>query len=210
MKKKMAHLSIILISSLLLFVFGCGLLGGGTREMTRFFVLKPIPGATMAAPASSNGPDALSIGIGPVKLPDSLNRQQMVTRISENEVRVESFCRWAAPLTENITSVLAENLSSLLNTNRVVTFPWAVAKQPAYQVRITVVDFMGALGGEATLEVRWVLSQGENQQELENRHSSFKAPVPSSGHSALVTAESRLLAELSREIAQALQSRERN
>jgi uncharacterized protein len=210
MKKKMTPLPIMWISPLLFFVFGCGLLGGGTREMTRFFVLKPIPMATEVPVSAATSPETFSIGIGPVKLPDSLNRQQMVTRVSENEVRVEPFYRWAAPLTENITSVLAENLSSLLGTNRVVTFPWASAKQPAYQVRVTVVDFMGALGGEANLEVRWVLTQGENQQELVNKHSSFKAPVSSSEHSALVTAQSRLLADLSHEIAQVLQSRERN
>ncbi|MFH0726358.1 MAG: PqiC family protein [Pseudomonadota bacterium] len=203
MKKMMKRLQMILISLLLLFVLGCGLLGGGTREITRFFVLRPLsePAASAVAPGGS---DPLSIGIGPVKLPDSLNRPQMVTRLGENEVRVEPFYRWAAPLSENITAVLVENLSSLLGTNRVVPFPWAVTSRPTYQIRITVVDFMGALGGEATLEARWVLTEGEAPRELVNKRSSFKTPVPSHEHSALVTAQSRLLSDFSREIAQAL------
>lgn len=205
----MKHLPMILLCPLLLLVSGCTLLGGGTRESTRFFILKPIP-VQATAPIPSIGPDTLSVGIGPVKLPDSLNRQQMVTRVSENEVRIEPFYRWAAPLGQNITSVLAENLSSLLNTNHIVPFPWATASRPAYQLRVTVVEFMGSLGGEAALEVRWILTHGEESRELVNRHSTFKAPVPADDHGALVAAQSRLLADFSHEIALAVRGRERN
>jgi uncharacterized protein len=207
MKKIIKHLPSMLISALLPLVFGCALMGGGTREATRFFVLKPIS-ESETHPIRSTGSEGLSIGIGPVILPDSLNRQQMVTRVSENEVRVEPFYRWAAPLTENITSVLAENLSSLLNTNRVIPFPWPLAAQPEYQLRVTVVEFMGALGEEARLAVRWVLARGKTQAELVNRYALFKATVPSHEHSELVATQSRLLAEFSREIARELSRRE--
>jgi hypothetical protein len=204
MKKMMNRLPMMWILPFLLFVFGCGLLGGGTREITRFFVLRPLS-EPVTSPVPAKG-DPLSIGIGPVKLPDSLNRPQMVTRVSENEVRVEPFFRWAAPLSENITSVLVENLSLLLGTNRVVPFPWAITSRPTYQVRITVLDFMGVLGGEATLEARWVLTKGEDLRELVNKHSSFKMPVVSHEYSALVVAQSRLLSDFSREIARDIEA----
>lgn len=196
-------LQLLPVLSLVLFVFGCALMGGGTRETTRFFVLKPLP-ESETLPISSTGSEGLSIGIGPVKLPDSLNRQQMVTRVSENEVRVEPFYRWAAPLAENITSVLGENLSSLLHTNHITSFPWPLAAQPEFQLRVTVVEFMGTLGGEAKLAVRWVLTRGKTQTELVNTYASFKAPVPSHEYSELVATQSRLLADLSREIARTL------
>lgn len=176
----------------------------GRRDSRNYPVFRPQTlSESAASPVSPADSEPFSIGIGPVKLPDSLNRPQMVTRLSENEVRVEPFYRWAAPLTENISSVLAENLSLLLGTNRVISFPWAIASRPTYQIRITVVEFIGALGGEAVLEVRWVLTQGEEPRELVNKHSSFKAPVSSHEYSALVTAQSRLLSDFSREIAQA-------
>ena len=196
-------LKMLPVLPLMLFVFGCALMGGGTRETTRFFVLKPLP-ESETLPISSTGSEGLSIGIGPVKLPDSLNRQQMVTRVSENEVRVEPFYRWAAPLAENITSVLGENLSSLLHTNHVTPFPWPLAAQPEFQLRVTVVEFMGTLGGEAKLAVRWVLTRGKTQAELVNTYALFKAPVPSHEHSELVATQSRLLADFSREIARTL------
>lgn len=187
----------------LLVAQGCGILGSGTRETTRFFVLKSLSEAPIcAAPRGESGP--ISLGIGPVKLPDTLNRSQMVTRLSENEVRLEPFYRWAEPLAENISSVLAGNLSVLLNTNRVLTFPWAVASRPDYQVRLTVVDFIGTPGGEANLEVRWALTRGEEKKELVNKHSMFKAPVSSSGHGDLVSVQCRLLMDFSREVAQAV------
>jgi uncharacterized protein len=206
MKKIMKRLQAMLLIALLLLVFGCALMGSGTRETTRFFVLKPLP-ESETRPISSTGSEGLSIGIGPVTLPDSLNRQQMVTRVSENEVRVEPFYRWAAPVSENITSVLVENLSFLLNTNRVIAFPWTLATQPEYQLRITVVEFMGALGGEARLAVRWVLTRGEKQAELVNTYDVFKAPVPGHEHGAMVAIQSRLLADFSREIARKLTRR---
>jgi hypothetical protein len=209
MKKIMKPLPVMLLSALLLLVFGCALMGGGTRETTRFFVLNPLP-ESETRPISAAGSEGLSIGLGPVILPDSLNRQQMVTRVSENEVRVEPFYRWAAPLAENITSVLAENLSFLLSTNHVIPFPWNLATQPEYQLRITVVEFMGALGGEARLAVRWVLTRRKPQAELVNTYAVFKAPVPAHDHSALVTTQSRLLADFSHDIARALSLRERD
>ncbi|HEX5606452.1 MAG TPA: PqiC family protein, partial [Candidatus Binatia bacterium] len=68
--------------------------------------------------------NALSLGIGPIKIPRYLDREQLVTRISQNRFAIAENDRWAEPLEENFSRVLSENLSILLQIDRVAAFPW--------------------------------------------------------------------------------------
>ncbi len=83
-------------------LFGCG----GTPA-TRFFVLSSISGSEMMM--SREGERRLAIGIGLVTLPEYLNQSEIVTRITQNEVSLDEFAKWAEPLENNISRALAEN-----------------------------------------------------------------------------------------------------
>ncbi len=50
-----------------------------------------------------------------------------MTRVGGNALRLAEFDQWAAPLGDNFTRVLAENLVMLIPTERVAIFPWAAA-----------------------------------------------------------------------------------
>lgn len=195
----------ILISILFFLTSGCLNLGEGTREHPRFYLLQPLcksADKTQSTP-TSNTP---LIGIEPVKLPDFLNRPQMVTRISDTEVRVEPFARWATPLGENIASVLSENLSALLGTDTVVALPWGGALQPTYRIQVRVISLIGKIGEEAQLEVQWTMINADHQQVTVPKRSQFTARNSTSGYSDLVTAQSQLLADFSREVSETIRS----
>ena len=184
---------LIVIVSWLLVLAGCI----GASEPSRFFVLRPLPAT--GEPAA--GGDAIAIGVGPVVFPAYLDRPEMVTQISDNELDVDEFHRWAEPLKDNFTGVLAENLSVLVATDRVAVFPWTRATPIDYQVTVQVTRFLGEVGGANTLTARWRIFKGDGKELLVTRQSSFTVDAISDDIAAMVEAQSRALEELSTAIA---------
>src|SRR5206468_11751389 len=109
-------------------------------------------GAQVAA-----GTNAVVLGICPIKLPGYLDRQQFVTRISQNRFAVAENDRWAEPLEENFSRVLSQNLSILLQTERIVAYPWQRSQQPTYQVQVEVLRFEPNAEQVVELWARWII-----------------------------------------------------
>lgn len=182
---------------------GCGgLLGKGTVEPTRFFLLEAISDPN---PAGSGPAGDLAIGIGPVELPRYLDRPSMVTRGNANEMRVADFVQWGEPLTDGVSRAIAENLVALLGTERVYGVPAKLPEPLSFRIAVDVIRFDGTLGGEVRLEARWTLldlRQGSNV--VSRRFSVQTRASQGSDYGALVAAMSRAVADLSAEIAQVL------
>src|SRR5512133_3018471 len=71
---------------------------------------------------SSQAPPAV-IAIGPVRLPDYLDRPQIVTRQSAYQLQLAPDDRWAAPLYDMVPRVLVEDVALRLPSDRIVSFP---------------------------------------------------------------------------------------
>jgi uncharacterized protein len=188
-----------LLSVALLVLSGCA-----KTPPTRFYVLPALTGAETAALSSGVKPE-LTIGVGPVTLPPYLDRPQIVTRASRAKLELGEFDQWAAPLQDTFARVLAENLSLLLGTDRVLLHPWPRTTDVNYQVTVDVIRFDGGVGGEVVLAVRWSLI-GADGKELTMRKTRFQAPANPQDYEATVTAMSRILEDLSRDIAATLQT----
>jgi uncharacterized lipoprotein YmbA len=130
------------IIACLLALAGCSL--SRQPPPTRLYVLTPLPAAEQAAQTAA--PRSDTIGVGPVTLPQYANRLQIVTGNTSPELQRASFERWAEPLEDNFTRVLAENLSLLLATDQVATFPWKAPVSLDYQVIVEVTKFLGEPG----------------------------------------------------------------
>ena len=63
--------------------------------------------------------------------------------------------RWAEPLEENFSRVLSQNLSILLQTDRMVAYPWERSQQPMYQVQVEVLRFEPNAEQLVELWARW-------------------------------------------------------
>jgi uncharacterized lipoprotein YmbA len=63
------------------------------------------------------------LAVGAFRMPEYLNRSQMVMRGSGAEIIVDDFNRWAEPLDDSIHRVLASNLDVLLESVVVVAYP---------------------------------------------------------------------------------------
>jgi uncharacterized lipoprotein YmbA len=181
-------------------------IGGCCRTQTaRFYTLNTLtepPSGRQAAP-SEHG---VAVGLGPIRLPEYLDRPQIVTRISPNEVRFAEYHRWAGPLAGDLSSTLAENLSILLGTDRIALYPWKATTPIDCRVEIEVSRFDGKPGDSVVLESQWIVFSEDRERVLGTKTSSLSEPVNGKGYEALVAAQSRVLAALGREIAEAIRS----
>jgi uncharacterized lipoprotein YmbA len=178
------------------------LVAGCATTPARFYMLSALPQVETAS-AMLTPPQGPTIGIGPVTLPRYLDRPQIVTRSGPYELKLAEFDRWVEPLDTNVTRVLADNLTSLLPTTRVVAHPWPRATSVDYQILVEVTHLLSQLGGESVLMADWSIFKGEGQQPLLSGKSRLSAPVAGQHHAAVVSAMSQTLADLSREIAAA-------
>src|SRR5215470_4333545 len=137
-----------------------GLHGCGSSPPTRFYVLPSLTGAETAPPAA---PRDLTIGVGPVTLAPYLDRLPIVTRASHARLVLGEFDQWAASLQDLVTRALAENLSRLIPTERVVLHPWSRTVEPDYQVMVDVMQFDAGPSDEVVLAARWRLLNAKEQ-----------------------------------------------
>ncbi len=147
----------------------------------------------------------IAIGIGPIEIPEILDRPQIVTRTGPNKIKVDEFHRWAGPLKAGFAQVLAENISLLLATDRVAVYPWEIDFKPHYRVALDVRYFEGQMGENVVLDVVWRVSGQESQKIQAVKTSVIKEPLSAPDYDTLVAAKSQAIAQLSREIAQEIQ-----
>ncbi len=198
MKKFLLRLAAIALGVVLMFIGGCA----GTRP-AKFYTLTSIEVSdTQRQVETGNG--GVAVGIGPIRFPDYLERQQIVTRSSRNQLEVAEFHRWAGSLKEDFSRVLAENLSVLLSTDRIALFPWKSTTLIDYRVTIDVIRFEGSIGGDVTLKTRWTILGGGERKVLMAKKSNLTESVEGDNYDGLVSAKSNALESLSREIARAI------
>jgi len=155
--------------------------------------------ASFAAPGSST--QNLRIGIVPVNIPEYLKKSQIVTRTGTSEITLAEFDRWAGSLGEDIGRVVAENLSLLLKTDKVLNFPWRRNVALDYTIEMQISRLEGALGGDIELVARWAIFNAENNNVVSVQTSRITQAVQGGGYSDLVIAQSKALAVFSRELA---------
>lgn len=176
----------------------CCLAAGCASPPTRFYVLSPL---AAQQPLGAGGD--IAVGVGPLALPDYLDRPQIVTRSGQNELNVAEFERWGEPLKDNATEVLAENLAILLPSQKISVYPWKRSAAINYQVAAKIIRFDRAEAGEAVLSVRWSVLDGEGATLL-SRESRYAENPAGGGHAATVAAMNQALARFSRDVAGAL------
>ena len=170
-----------------------------TTPPVAYYTLNTLPEMQQEIPAAVMD-DTLAIGVGPVEFPKFLDRPQIVTRKSQNQIEVSEFHRWAGSFPGDFSRVLAKNISILLPSDRVAVYPWGEQFSPTYRVKLDVEQFDGQLGERVVLDVTWMVTDQEGTNKLLVRKSLIEEPVSDKTYEALVVAESNALVTLSRTI----------
>jgi len=205
MRIKRICLSVVIFFTIVSILQGCTILGTGTQQPTRNYVLNSVYSDETQPKAVA---DLVDIGIlvGPIRMALYLDRTDIVIRDSQNQIRLADFAQWAGPLQENFSRVLAENLSVLLTTDRVGIFPGTRPVSFDFNVTVNVTRFDGIPGKQADLRARWGILDKTRKEMLFENHSVLSQPTENDSLEALIAAESRTLADLSREIAEAIKT----
>jgi uncharacterized lipoprotein YmbA len=177
------------------------LAGCGSTSPSSFYLLEAMPDS-LAAGGDTEGP---VIAIGPISVPDYLNRPQIVSRKGETGILLAEYDRWAEPLQDSFTRVMALNLGHLLSTDRLTLFPWQGSMPLDYRISVNVFRFDCDEEGPFVLSARWTLFGEDGKEVIAMRKSTFQKSLEDPyDYDAMVSAASEAVADLTREIASAI------
>ena len=167
----------------------------------QFYQLRADPpaGATTAAPL----PAATGRWqIGPIQLPEYLDRDTLLLPVGQAGLRALSGQRWAEPLRDALPRVLRMDLARLRGADQVWGTPTPAGLAIARQLRVEIQQFDATEDGSAVvLQARWWLVDPAGAVPAEVHDSRLSAPARSAAPDDLVAAHRAVLWLLARDIA---------
>lgn len=179
------------------------LAGCAQTPPTTFYTLSTSAEPTVAK-RSAQG---LVIGLGPITLPQYLDRPDIVTRRGANQMRLADLNKWAEPLEPLLTRIMAEDLYALLDANDVIPVPQRGDLPLDRIVEVDIGRFDADETGAVVLDARWRIYRGDNETLLASGRSLVNeqgSAVPD--YNSIVAAMSRAVGQVSEQIADAIAS----
>ena len=193
-----SHLTAFFLSVFLIFVGACG-----TTRPSKFYTLNSLQTSETVRQVASEE-KKISVAIGPVEIPDYLDRPQIAVRSSQNELTVNEYERWAGSLRDDITRVLVENLSILLRGDRGSVFPLRPGFQSDYRIRVNLTRFDIMPDDVVSLRAEWAILDKNGVIAFTMRETNFDEHIEGRSYSDKIAALSRALTGLSKDIADGL------
>jgi uncharacterized protein len=167
---------------------------------TRFYVLNSV--TRDSSLLSADGP---SVVIRDVRLPQYLERPQLVTRDGDHKIRLSDEAQWAGNLQQDMVRVLTENLSQQLKSERVFSAPHNGPVKPDFRVDIEVLRFELGSDRRVMLSARWWLVRGDGNILIEAPSTVIYGQVVAERDIETVVASmSSVYAELAQQVARSV------
>ncbi|MBO6565453.1 MAG: membrane integrity-associated transporter subunit PqiC [Pseudomonadales bacterium] len=168
---------------------------------TSYYLLEPV----IEAPVNIN--DDISLEILDLEIPQYMERFQIASRRSDNQVVFSTSSQWGENLRKNITRVMARNLIHELETSSIGTPGSRLNVAADFKTKIYIERFERGADGYVQLVARWQLMDA-NSQTLSSRsyRSSGANRIDPSDYASTVASMSELLGEFSRELAGTIRS----
>ncbi len=170
------------------------------NDPSQFYVLAASADTAHAAPAD------LTIGLGPITLPQYLHRPQMVTRTGEHQMTMSEVHRWAEDLEAGIARVMREDLQRVTGASQVLSYPWLASRTVHYAVEVDILRFEGNAAGAVQLWAAWRIRDMATSEVVVTQESRITQQAAGATRSEIVSAQSQAIVALSREIAGALRN----
>ncbi|HTD02695.1 PqiC family protein [Undibacterium sp.] len=144
-----------------------------------------------------------------VRIPDAINRPQLVMQKSATESSISDDQRWVAPLDELITQAVVANLRSPLPDAWLATGVSAGAAAgpglPRYHLKIQVEQLLIQGGETVALAATWTLQDGSRKM-LRRERTVINVPIHGPGYEPVAPAVSEAVQQLSAVIAKGMQA----
>ena len=180
----------------------------GSSPPVRYYSLNPIDMDYQQDPD-----DAVMLGIGPLSIPDYLNRSQIVTRDVDAQMRVDDFSRWTEPLADSMHRIISTDVDNLLHGVVVVMYPYDAVVRSHLDYRLVgdVNRFDADSSGLVVLEIQWAIVDTEANLLVPVRRNRYQAQMVTSGDfGAMVAAMNDVLSQFSRDVAGRLKGASQN
>ena len=179
--------------------------GSGEQKKTHFYVLAPLPATTQALTREQSQQE-IGIDIAALRLPQYLQRPQIVTRTASNKLDLAEYHQWGGNLAKNLMQVTARNLARLLDTANITVFSRRPPKSPDVRVEIDVLQFERTPDSRVHLSAQWRLLTGRQATASVAMISDYQSEALTAPISmeATVQAMSELAGQMSKDIAQAI------
>ncbi len=187
--------SIIVFALVSLLLSACG-----SSPPVRYFSLSP-----SVTTVSEEADDAAILGFGPIRMPDYLDRSQVVTRDSGQEVNVDEFSRWAEPMSSAFHRVVSADVDNSVDGLVVIALALDSVIRDAVDYRLlgSVARYDADRGGRVILDVQWgIVETASSDMVLAPHRSRYEARAASPDDPAsIASAMNEALADFSRDIA---------
>lgn len=188
----------LIAAVLLLLAAGCG-----SSPTVRYYTFAGQ--SAEKAEGSSGSVGKYAVAVGPVTVPSTVDRPQIVIQVAPNRVALLDDQRWAEPLNSAIPRAIASDLGQLLGMPTVL-FPQDSMADVKYRVAIEIRNFISVPGEAATVEATWIVFGPHDA--LKRGQLLAREPVKDAGYEALVEAHGRALMKVSRAVAATILSEE--
>ena len=186
-------------AALLVVLLTGSLSGCGSSPPASFYTLSPSPLTPIGSAVDSG------ITIGPIDIPDYLNRPQIVTRGEGSELKLAEFDRWAEPLEDSFQRMLTTNISELLDSDQVVEYPSKQRFGLHRHVVVRIQRFDSDNRGNAVLEAKWGILDSNGDPVGPVQRGRFEFQASNAGdYNQIVAALDDTVSQLSVAIARSL------
>lgn len=175
----------------------------GTTPKESFYTLSPV--ALPATAQSRQTAAAYSIAIGPVHVPELVDRPQLVIRKGANQVDVLEQHRWAQPLRAEIAQAISAGLAARLPQARVSFDNDAASQNADYRISVDVKRFEAVPGEAVTVQALWTI-RAAGAKAPTTGQSTLREAVNGNSYDGLAAAFARAVAQAANEIADAVSS----
>ncbi len=184
----------LLLAASLALLAGCF----GPPVKLNYYTLSSQPSPAALAAASR----PLGIYVGPVTLPETVDRPQMVFRVDANQVEIADLERWAEPLKAAIPRLVAETLAREVAGSTVMTSRQSATLDFDYRVALDVQRFDFSAGDGSAVDVLWTIRAAKGAPRT--GRTEAREAGGSRDAQAMAAAHSRALEKVARDIAAAI------
>jgi len=177
----------------------------GTSPPAKFYTLTPIPIQIQTEKVVINEKSKF-IAIGPIEIPEYLDRVEIVTRAGANQLVISEFDLWGGSIKTDISRVLVENIGSFLAGDGIAVIAWKTNVTESYRVPVIFSRFDAVEGGNLLLKAQWAVLDKEGKTFLSFKEINVTKHVKGSSYNSIVAAMSDSLGDLSKAIAESVTS----
>jgi uncharacterized lipoprotein YmbA len=182
-----------LVIALSLMALVSALACSGSKEPTYF--------ALASRPAQSQAGAPPLIELRRPGIAGYLDRADIVTKVKDYQLKIDTNERWAEPLGDMVGRVLAQDLSTRLGESQVFVESGAISALPDAIVAIDVQTFDVGSDGQVTLIAQVVIETPGSKAATRAKRFTLHANPTADNTSALIASMSTLVADLSDGIA---------